>query len=277
MNDPTNSWEDDWRDELAGYEAPQQADDWAGMEALLAGGSAAPAEPSPPGPAATGYATWLKGLAFVLALASAGGLGYFLNGESFTDQPITAPTKVTDTLPTGFRYYLDTVYQSDAKGNLTQRIDTSLVPLRQAQSPGPRTEYSATTEQLPTTTSRRVYYDILYDIDEEGNMTDEIAHIDSVVVERPVLSGTTGRSLNEVPETSLPAFPTLPAPAAAPPLSLPNAPGKTRIVPKLRWPKNSLPTTNELLRKRLLRAGQDQLSKITPAPISNGYFPPVRN
>lgn len=173
MNDQPNPWEDSWRDELASYEASVLPGDWSAMDSLLDGGSEAPPEPSLPGPSASG--AWIKGVLFGISLAVIAGLSYLLMaGSGSPAQDLAVSVVLVDTLPPGARYdiktynrrnqagevigtvydttiipaqYLkDTIYLSDDKGNLTQRIDSTLVQditnpfnLASSTSPAPAT------------------------------------------------------------------------------------------------------------------------------------------
>lgn len=268
MNDPTNSWEDDWRDELAGYEAPQQADDWAGMEVLLAGGVAAPAEPVPPGPAAAGYVVWWKGIAFVLALMAAGGVGYLLNGDSLTDQLANFPAVMTNRLPPGVQDQVGTVYKRHGDGHVDSWVDSAEIkPTEPGRlSPDPLTP----DKNSSSITQNRYRFDTLFQLNHRGESIG-IERIDTVNLQESsrFKSRSGGTSLNEIPELNLPALPTNLAPAAAP-RSAPVAPIQNKF-------PHDLPDNATLLRQRLLRIVKERPLTVTPSDQNNGYFPPVRN
>lgn len=294
MKDQPNNWEADWREELAGYEAPLQPGDWAGMESLLDGGGLAPPDGQVMSAAKASTVTVaIKSVILTLLVVAVAGVGFWLltDGKAAETAAQLSPettqnsVAVLDSLPPGYRYDIKTYRQLDRTGKvLSVRYDTSIVPVQ-------------------------MKYDTVFLTDAEGNLQ---LRIDTAIVPtRSVLARPMslirqrpggGTSLSEAP--ALPAevigtdLITSPAPVAAAPAN-PNrdakAPGtrsgsrstsyeltpkppRERPVPRLRLRLiPDMSSYDAYYQFRLRQIVEDHPVKVIPAKSFNGYFPAYRN
>ncbi len=294
MKDQPNNWEADWREELAGYEAPLQPGDWAGMESLLDGGASAPPDGQAMSAAKASTVTVaIKSVIVTLFMVAVAGLGFWLvaddNAAETAAQSSPAPTQnstaILDSLPPGYRYDIQTYRQLDRTGKvLSVRYDTSIVPAQ-------------------------IKVDTVFLTDAEGNLQ---LRIDTAIVPtRPMLArplspirqrsggGTVLPEAAALPaEVTNTAPVTSPAPAATPALGpapdnkaadtgsgswstpyelTPKSPREravsrlhVRLVPEME-------SYEAYYRFRLRQIVHDHPVKVVPAKAFNGYFPSYRN